>query len=241
MSSADRHVLSPVAPSTLADELLAKLRPAIVSGALRPGERLSEPELAARMAVSRGPVREALLQLENEGLVHSRTNRGTYVWTPSEADVDEILSLRAVLETLAARWAMQNMNDDDLAYLSGLLLETENANTLDPASLVKVDREFHEFVCRKAQRPRTFDAWLRIRSQWEVILYYQAVHYPDLMKQSMLEDHCALLAALKERNISTIQKVNDGTVAKVGARVRGVARALGANRHTDGTPPEPYS
>ena len=89
----------------LADAIHGQLRAAILSGQCAPGEHLREVEIADRYDVSRGPVREALLQLEREGLVLLRRNRGAVVARLSRADLEEVYSLRLALERLAVAQA----------------------------------------------------------------------------------------------------------------------------------------
>src|SRR4051812_32626927 len=96
--------LGGVAPARrrgLADEVADRIRDAIFGGAYRPGAQLREVELSAALDVSRGPVREALLRLEREGLVRSAWHRGATVTTLSAGDVAELYSLRGALEHLA--------------------------------------------------------------------------------------------------------------------------------------------
>src|SRR5512141_2804217 len=81
---------------------LLSIRRAIVNGVLRPGDRLMEADIAREMGISRGPVREALRQLEQEGLVISYPHRGTFVASLAADEASEIYVMRAVLEGLAA-------------------------------------------------------------------------------------------------------------------------------------------
>jgi DNA-binding GntR family transcriptional regulator len=85
------------------------LREEIERGLLAPGERLVEMALARRFEVSQGPVREALRLLEREGLVDHRPRRGVYVRVLSARDIEEVYSLRAAIEGLAVRRAVQLM------------------------------------------------------------------------------------------------------------------------------------
>src|SRR6185503_14103153 len=99
----------------LADSIRGRLRDAILTGGFAPGEHLREVEIAAKYDVSRGPVREALLQLEREGLVLLRRNRGAVVARLSRADLDEVYSLRLALERLAVVEAARHGTEADFA------------------------------------------------------------------------------------------------------------------------------
>lgn len=92
---------SPIHNRHLWEELADQLRQEIHSGALAPGTRLVTADLAGRWGVSRGPVREALMALENEGIVQSTRRHGTVVGTPSALDLQEIYSLREAIDVAA--------------------------------------------------------------------------------------------------------------------------------------------
>src|SRR4030088_2009836 len=111
------------ADGPLAASIRARLRQAILEGEYAPGERLREVDIAARHQVSRGPVREALLQLEQEGLVLLRRNRGAIVARLSRADLEEVYSLRLALERLAVARAVHHGTDADFSELDPVLHE----------------------------------------------------------------------------------------------------------------------
>ena len=201
----DSGALSPVPPFTLTDAVTAKLRDAIITGQLAPGEKLTEPALAARMKVSRSPVREALSRLQLEGLVQSQTNRSSYVWNPTEADVDEIFSLRVMVESLAAEWAIPDLTDTDFAQLEGIIEEQRQAiETGDLLNLIHEDRHFHEYICDKANHSRLVDWWRQIITQWEVLVYRRMQHDPMQAVSTVLQDHRAILCALQQRDLDEV-------------------------------------
>jgi len=100
--------LIPVEQRTLGDEAADRLRTAIRSGTLRPGERLVERDLAERLGMSRIPIREAIHRLAEEGLVRKLTHRGTFVYAPTQAEIEEISSLRVVLERFVVERVITN-------------------------------------------------------------------------------------------------------------------------------------
>lgn len=113
--------LSGTAPSTLADSLLEQIRKAVVEGEIAPGAKISEPELARRFGVSRGPLREAISRLEAGGLVTRRPNVGARVITLSAQGLIEIYELREALEGMAARLAAEHMSDEEVQAMRDLL------------------------------------------------------------------------------------------------------------------------
>ena len=114
------QVLDRAVSRTLRAEVVDMIRDAIVTGQLKPGERLKESLLASQMSVSRSPVREALRQLEQEGLIISIPNQGSFVKVFDEDDVREIFTLRATLEDLACEIILANgkLQPEDFDHLA---------------------------------------------------------------------------------------------------------------------------
>jgi DNA-binding GntR family transcriptional regulator len=98
---AERH-LKPIEQRNLWEQIADRIRTSILSGELTPGTHLVTADLATRLGVSRGPVREALMALESSGIVVSTRRHGTIVGTPSTVDLEEVLSVREAIETFAA-------------------------------------------------------------------------------------------------------------------------------------------
>lgn len=158
----------------LSDVVTDDLRQAIVEHDLEPGRRISEDELAAQMGVSRGPIREALARLEREGLITLERHRGARVASWSEQDIEEIYSMRSVLEELAIEWACKNATAADLAEMGEVLKRynklTEKQRT--PREVSKIDLEFHSALFAAAHHDRLFKAWEVMRSQIHAFLVY---------------------------------------------------------------------
>lgn len=105
----------------LRDQVLAELRRRIIDCEYPPGERLTEERLATDFGVSRNPVREALRVAESEGLVRMVARRGAFVASPDASTIADIFSVRARLETLAARLAAERATKADVAGLRAML------------------------------------------------------------------------------------------------------------------------
>src|SRR5687768_1927778 len=110
--------LLPVERRVLRHEVLLGLRTGILSGDIRPGTRLLEVPLANELGVSRGPIREALRQLEQEGLVEFFPHRGAVVVGVAEAEVETIYGIRALLEGRAFARACRVVTDEDIDALA---------------------------------------------------------------------------------------------------------------------------
>src|SRR3954463_16618894 len=114
------------APTTLRAHVVKILSAGILSGKYRPGDRLNESQIARELNISRIPVREALSQLQEQGLVQNRERRGMFVTNIGPEEVLQISSLRLILETEALRLARARMTPEILAELEGLVAQMEN-------------------------------------------------------------------------------------------------------------------
>ncbi len=132
--------------------IIDRLRNAILRGDLRPGQKLDQNELAEMLKVSRSPIREALRTLSAEGLVEVIPHRGAVVAELSAAELEEILTLRGVLEGMAARLAVPKMTDEQIQTLGTILEEINHA--LDPDQWVELNHRFHQTIYLAANRPR---------------------------------------------------------------------------------------
>ena len=106
---------------TLSEQVFRALQAAILSGELEPGEKLREPELAARFGTSRGPLRDALRRLEACRLVTTTPHSGARVVSLSRDQLAQLYQVREALEGMTCRLAAQNMTDEEIADLAGLL------------------------------------------------------------------------------------------------------------------------
>ena len=139
-------------PSTLRTHIVKVLRAQILGGKYPPGERLNESQIAREFNVSRIPVREALSQLQEQGLVMNHERRGMFVMKLSSDEVQQINSLRLVLETEAMLLARANMTPKIVAMLTGLVDEMDawHGPLIDAAAL---DLRFHRIIWRASGNP----------------------------------------------------------------------------------------
>jgi DNA-binding GntR family transcriptional regulator len=185
----------------LADEAADRIREAIFSGAYPPGAQLREVELSEALDVSRGPVREALLRLEREGLVRSGWHRGATVTQLSPKDVAEIDSLRGALEQLAVEEVVAHASDRDLAAIEEAAERMERAH--DEPEMVRYDIEFHDAVYAAAGHRRLDDAWQTIRSQVHLFLLSRVRISSEGYLAHIPGEHRELIAALRARDADT--------------------------------------
>jgi DNA-binding GntR family transcriptional regulator len=129
------------------DRALEILRDALVRGRFSPGEPLSEPALANELDISRGPVREALLVLVQEGLVTHSQNYGFSVALFTEADRREVLTVRCPLETLALELGRERVSGADLAELEAMAREVVRHYCLEENfESAQADWRFHQKI-----------------------------------------------------------------------------------------------
>jgi DNA-binding GntR family transcriptional regulator len=127
----------------------------ILTGRINPGEKLCESELAGRFHVSRTPIREALLQLEREGLTAHAKNVGSVVKKVSATEVAETYEMVALLESRAAQIAVKRMSDKDVAFLTGLQQSMQEcANRGRFTDYIKLNAEFHDLFTDKCGNGR---------------------------------------------------------------------------------------
>ena len=140
-----------------------EIRALIIQGEIAPGERLVETVLADRFAVSRGPVRTALMELERVGLVTSIPRRGMYVSTFSRTDIDELYGVNCALERLAARDAAVVITDAQVDHLASLLNElAATQESGDPAELIEAELDLHRGLMHASGNARLVRLWEQI-------------------------------------------------------------------------------
>jgi DNA-binding GntR family transcriptional regulator len=175
------------------------LRSAIITGSYEPGERLIEAALSTELGTSRGPVREALRQLENEGLVMSFPYRGAIVLGVSDDEVQEVLiPIRLTLERYSFLRALERMSDEDFAELGKQVWLMEQAASADDLTrIVEADLRFHEIVIRASGQTHTVQIW---RTIWPRIraYFFRYGRGKDLAR--VVDEHRELLTALQSRD-----------------------------------------
>ncbi|WP_412029268.1 GntR family transcriptional regulator [Deinococcus yunweiensis] len=191
-------LLQPVASTRVVDLVRDRLRAAILAGDLPPGTRLSVPELARQLQVSRSPVREAVLLLVGEGLAVEHTRRGVEVARLELSDVLELYDLRAGVDAIAARLAAERMTSADLAALRGVLDAQGAAAIGDPKSFRDLDARFHQIIVQTCGNSRV------IRHS-ELLLREMRLAGPLLLNESWHlklshEEHRTIERALRQRD-----------------------------------------
>ncbi|HEY9613784.1 GntR family transcriptional regulator [Allocoleopsis sp.] len=186
-------------PDLIADAL----REAILRGIFQEGQSLRQDEIAAQFGVSRIPVREALRQLEAEGLVTLQLNRGATVSALSPAEAQEICEIRSALETTAIQLAIPQLTESDLEKAT-LILDATNQTT-DAARWATLNWEFHAVLYTPANRPRllTMIKTLHVNIDRYVRLQMEKMNYLEKSQK----EHYQLLDACRQRDVKAAAKV----------------------------------
>ncbi|MGI6773725.1 MAG: GntR family transcriptional regulator [Clostridiales bacterium] len=132
---------------SLTSKVFSYLESEILSGNLAPGTVLTESKISTELGVSRTPVREAIFQLEQLGLVRLSQNKSAVVVGISKKDIDDIYTIRLLIEGLASKWAAERISDDEIKKLEEILeLESFYAEKGDIAKSRNMDTEFHSIL-----------------------------------------------------------------------------------------------
>jgi len=201
-----RKVFQPIKAGSIRDRVFETLRSAIFSGELRPGDPLREMHLAKELQVSQAPVREALLQLEQSGLVVREANKGTQVTKLTNEELRERLSVRVVLEGMAAVEASCLMTKDNYRELNERLDKISEAVSANAYfETAQADLEFHRYVWRCSENKTLY----RTLDQLTAPLFA----FVMLMRSSGLENlktvvrsHEPIVSALRRKDPETIRK-----------------------------------
>lgn len=193
--------LLPAQRKSLSDEVLDRLREGIVRGHFRPGHRLSESMLADAFGVSRGPVREALSQLQQEGLVALERHKGATVTRMSREDVEELYELRIDLERLAVKRAVRLISAGELEKMGSVVSayrEAVEGGIVQEA--VDLDMRFHDLIYRAAHHTRLYSCWSTLlRSQIHAFVFSRSVADPGYMIPCVSE-RAAIHEAIEARD-----------------------------------------
>jgi GntR family transcriptional regulator, gluconate operon transcriptional repressor len=171
------------------------LRQAIVAGEFAAGTRLVEDDLAARLGVSRGPIRDALRQLEEEGLVET-AKRGAFVAPPDLRDIWELYSLRRVLEGFALQLAVKNFTEEDVAAVQEIhesMVRAAAEGRMD--DFVAQDMAFHSAFYERVNHRRLLRSWQALSRSFGTILGVTSVANPRV--DSIIRKHFGILEGIK--------------------------------------------
>lgn len=198
----DQPLLTAPSQRTLSDYVADRLRQAILANQFEPKQRLVEQDIAERLQTSRGPVRDALKTLENEGLVVRQSHRGAFVAQLTPQDVIEIYSVREALETLAIKFAIQNASDEQIDQLDKLVRQMEHLAKRDYSQVeaTDLDLEFHHLLCQISGHKRVLIAWEALSTQIRLLLLRHRLWNPDDFRERAVLWHARIVKAMRQRD-----------------------------------------
>jgi DNA-binding GntR family transcriptional regulator len=187
---------------TVKDQIAEQLRSDIISGEMQPKTKLNEKELAERFGLSRGPIRDVILQLTKEGLLISRNNCGASVNSVLDPKLQKLMiKLRRSIEEYAVTELNGNLTDQNIADLEDILASLEDAfDREDYTEVTKIDISFHQYLINQAGGEELVNIWypyvMRMRLNYKRIT----------SSSECVNEHRAILEALKAQDSSTAIK-----------------------------------
>ncbi|MDD2852535.1 MAG: GntR family transcriptional regulator [Desulfuromonadaceae bacterium] len=202
---------------TLREKILENIRDAIVSGVLKAGCRVSEPELAEQYGISRTPIREAFRQLESEGYLTVIPRRGAVVSEFTAKDIEEFYAIKSIMEGYAARCACEKLSTKDLNRLQAINDKlAELAKTGDIKHFFKVHNDFHELFIKAANNEKLHELIAGLVTKFQR-LRFTSLSLPGRMMISVLE-HEKIIDAFRAKN-PDLAEVLVRTNAEYGGKV----------------------
>ncbi len=193
-------------PKTVREQVTMKLRDELVAGQYPGGSVLREAELAARLGVSRGPVRDAFLQLSQEGFLAYQANRGVTVrHPPNRKNRTFIVSLRIQIESFAVENGLADINDEGLAQIRFSLENLQKACAGDDAAQVaRCDMGFHEAILLACGGEDLIQAWRQLCAKM-LMNYSRLTNYTEVYAE-----HMSIMAPVQSQNVkATIKALRD--------------------------------
>lgn len=202
-------------PRTLRTSVTEAIRQVILDGTLLPGEQVNQAHIAEQLGVSRGPVREALGQLEEEGLIKNIPYKGTFVTEITSDYVAELYSLRRVLETFAIQRAVERATPSNLETLRLIVANMrEAAEAGDSLRLGQLDITFHYEICHSAHHMLLMQMWKSIEMGVRRCLALRHRIYRD--PRDIVGTHPDILAALETGDAALASRLLDAHIKEAG-------------------------
>ncbi len=192
-------------PGLIRDRVVDALRDAIIAGRLKPGERIRERELVSLLGVSRSPLREAIRILETEGLLTSLAHRGARVSELSVSDLRDMLHVRIMLETFAARLAIERLDATTLQAMEEQVARARAAGVqVDLRSNFDLGLEFHDLLVAACGNRKVVQLHENLKRHQR---RYQHFAFARLGRDvRALDEHAEIVGALRRRDLAAVQQ-----------------------------------
>jgi len=189
---------------TIREEVVIVLRNKILRGEIKQGQRIIEADLAEEFGISRGPIREALRQLEQEGLISYSSRKGCTVKIISAKESAESYLLRATLENLAVKLCNGKFKQDTIDKLQHITEKMESySGVRDLIDVINCDQEFHELIIKEAGMSKLYEMWSTLNNS-NAIIFYALYHTKYSPREKLADNHTILVDAIRKGDCEEI-------------------------------------
>lgn len=192
----------------LRDRIATLVRDSVIEGKLKPGERVTEDEIASSLGVSRTPIREAFLQLEQEGFLTVHPRKGAVVTELSLLDAQETYLIKGALEAEAARLAIEHVSDEDVEHLEALNRQMEKIAASESKNyrrFLDLNSRFHHNLCEFSKNQKLIKIISTLRKQ---TLRYNYIYVSLLSHlQQSVDEHWKIIRYIKEKNGDKLEQL----------------------------------
>ncbi|GAB3556512.1 GntR family transcriptional regulator [Spelaeicoccus albus] len=214
----------PTRGDALVDQAFRILRDEILRHELLPGSRLSVPEVARRLNISRSPAREAITRIAFDGLADFVPHKGAIVASIGAEDLVHIYQLREVLEGLAGRIAAEQIDDAGLSELENILeAHTVAVRTGDVETHMELDARFHRVIRESSDNSRLIESLNRLQGQ--VRLAMATTHLLGGGMEKALSEHRTIIDSLKSGDPGEAEKVSRNHIERLRHNLETAARS----------------
>lgn len=206
----------------LADQAVRILREAIVTGELLPGEELPEEKIAAKLGISRTPIREALRRLQREGFLTGQRGKPARVTILTEEDFLQTLEVRQINESYNVEKIVNNISDNLLKQLKENILQQEKATHENNFNLfLELDREFHLLLASANKNPKLREIIYEMNTGIYRVFNFFVYKLPYTSERS-LKEHIEILKAIEEKNAALAKEKMEEHIGKITLRMKEV-------------------
>lgn len=182
-----------------------RLREGILDGTFPPRTQLSEVALSQQLSVSRGPIREAMQRLLQEGLLRGERNRGVFVVDLGESDVRDIYLARSAVERTAAALVVSSGTDEDFGVLQSMVDQLAAAVDSNWVDMTKLDLQFHLALVAAAGSPRLDRMFRTLMAESQLCIVRLEPFYPG--REEVVHEHQAILDAIRARDLAEADRL----------------------------------
>lgn len=202
-------------PLTLREQIVEFIKDSVVSGRLKPGERVPEHEIAEKLGISRTPIREAFRQLESEGFITVTPRKGAVVSPITDKDVREFYAIKSILEGHAARTSCATLSPKEIKKLESLNSQMEKyASKGDVKGFFKCDNQFHDTFLKACGNEKLCSLVHNLVQQFERFRV-TALSLPGRMNESV-KQHREIIDAFKDGDQDLVEKLVRANAEKGG-------------------------